>query len=239
MKSCDYSFFDQSLSTTRLLKSYTCPYYILDAVPELFGDRRPIKAPVLIYRDENPKTLDGTYIFETASYASSPGHGLARVQELVGHPLPSDFLAFYQRYEKALIVTRTYPIHMWHEDKIIEGIFDYWAYPDRPFRILRFGDQYDRQATQFGLWLEEPGTMKWRVVSTQIGSNYLDDTLMDPGQIIGQSFYEWLKDWVDRDGLPDGFMNLGPEGGFIDPLTEEDMARLAARPGLGAQLRFS
>ncbi len=233
MNKYDYSFFDQSLAKARLLKSYTYPYYILDAASELFGDAATLKSPNLVYEDEDPKTRNGTFIFEVSSYATNPGHGLAQVQKMVGHPLPDDFLAFYERYEKALVVTRTYPIHLWHEEKIIEGIYDFCAYFDRPFRMLRFGDQYDRGATQFALWLETPGTMNWRVVSTQSGSSYLDDTVIDPDEIIGPSFYEWLKDWIERDGLPGGFMGLGPEGGFLDPPTEEDLARVAAQERRG------
>jgi hypothetical protein len=88
----------------------------------------------------------------------------------------------------------------------------------KPLRVFRFGDQYDREATQFGMWLEEPGTMKWRVISTAVGClDDLDDDYVEPERILASSFSEWLKDWINRDGLPDPFMELGLEGGYVDP----------------------
>jgi hypothetical protein len=35
--------------------------------------------------------------------------------------------------------------------------------------------------------------------------------------ILAPSFYDWLKDFIERDGLPDPYMDIGPEGGFLDP----------------------
>ena len=60
--------------------------------------------------------------------------------------------------------------------------------------------------------------MKWRIIGMDNGIiDELDDPYVEPDRIIGQSFYEWIKSWIDRDGLPDPFMQLGPEGGFLDP----------------------
>lgn len=169
-------------------------------------------------------------VFEAASYGRSPGHGLTRVQALVGNPLPDDFLAFYEQYETALVVTRTFPLHLWSEDKMIEGIKWHREFYDKPFRVLRFGDQYDRNFIYFALWLEDIGTKNWRVIATDHGSiDDMDDDHVDSGQIIGNSFYEWLKSWVERDGLPDPFMEIGEDGGFNDPPTDEDWARARAR----------
>ncbi len=229
MKTYDYAFFDRSVGTVRNFIGRH-PYALERGSKETGTEQQLKKSPkIVVDADELGKDC----LFLAASYATSPGHGLAKVQKMVGHPLPEDFLGFYERYEKALVVSRTFPIHLWHEEKIIEGIHDYCAYSDRPFRLLRFGDQYEMGAVQFALWLETPGTMNWRVVATQSGSSYLDDTVLDPDEIIGPSFYEWLKDWIERDGLPDGFMDLGPEGGLMDPPTEQDLARVAARQRRG------
>lgn len=165
------------------------------------------------------ETCDGEHVFDTSSYATTPGHGLAALEEMVGWPLPPDLIEFYSLVEKALLVTRTYPLHFWHEAKIIEETQERFRdHFTKPLRVFRFGDHFDMEATQFGLWLEEPGTMKWRVISTAIGClDDLDDDYVEPDRILGASFYEWLKDYVERDGLPDPFMGLGPEGGFLDP----------------------
>ena len=40
---------------------------------------------------------------------------------------------------------------------------------------------------------------------------------LDPVYIQGASFYEWLRDLVQRDGLPDGFIEVTEAGGFLDP----------------------
>ncbi len=210
-----YRFFAETLVTPRRLKSYTWPGYIIRGTRETDASGGLNGYPKMI---SQPESGDGEFIFDTTSYATAPGHGLPLLQEMVGWPLPSDFVTFYELYEQALVVTRTHPLHLWSEKKILDNIMDYREDFTKPLRIFRFGDQYDREATYFSLWLEEPGTMKWRVISTAIGRlDDLDNDYVEPDRILAPSFSEWLWDWIDRDGLPDGFMGLGPEGGFLDP----------------------
>ena len=67
----------------------------------------------------------------------------------------------------------------------------------RPFR---FGEQYEREATQYGLWLEAPGTMEWRVISMDRGViDEDDDPYVEPDRIVGASFFEWFKEWMESD----------------------------------------
>jgi hypothetical protein len=169
-----------------------------------------------------PESEDGDHVFDTTSYAASPGHGLAALQEMVGWPLPPDLVAFYELFEKALVVTRTHPLHIWPEDKILRLTREFYRDDfTKPLRVFRFGDYFDCETTQFGMRLEEPGTMKWRVFSTAVGClDDIDDDQVDPDRILAPSFREWLADWIARDGLPDPFMQLGPEGGYIDPVEE-------------------
>ena len=210
----NYTFLHDSIATIRRLKG-CYPYAIERGARENGAGDQLRRAPKIITpADEQGENC----VFETSSYATSPGHGLPVLQSLVGHPLPQDFIAFHEQFEKALVVTRTAPLHLWQEDKIIEGIQRFRESPGQPFRVFRFGDQYEREATQFGLWLEELGTMKWRVITTAAGViDDMDDDFIDPDRIIGDSFYEWLRSWIERDGLPDLCMGLGPEGGFLDP----------------------
>jgi len=213
MNSFDFSFFDHALRNVRRLKGY--PYDVIRGAEEIGSGSQLKTCPRMI---EEPNDF-GDGVFETTSYATIPGHGVTKLQQMVGNPLPPDLVAFYESYEKALVVTRTYPLHLWHEAKIIEEIAERREFLDSPIRTFRFGEQYDRQATQYGLWLEEPGTMKWRVIGMENGIiDEMDDPYVEPDRIIGQSFYEWIKSWVERDGLPDPFMQLGPEGGFLEPV---------------------
>ncbi|RYD37171.1 MAG: hypothetical protein EOP86_04090, partial [Verrucomicrobiaceae bacterium] len=130
MNHFDFSFFDEALKRVRRLRSYTFPWYVMGAVPDIFGSSPGFQIPKMLSIQADPETGDGEYIFEAASYAAVPGHGLAEVQKMVGNPLPPDLLAFYERYEKALAVTRTYPLHLWPEEALYlleRGTLDvYW-----------------------------------------------------------------------------------------------------------------
>lgn len=229
MKKYDYSFFESSIQNVRTFIGRQ-PSALQQGALETGSEEQLKRSPkILIEGDE----MGDDCIFEAASYATTPGRGLRLVAEVVGHTLPEDFLQFYELYEKALVVTRTFPLHLWSEAKIIEGIERFRENSDKPFRVFRFADQYDREATQFGLRLDDPEKMKWQVISTAIGCiDDMDDDSIDPRQVIGESFHGWLKSWIERDGLPDGFMELGPEGGYIDPPSDEDWARVRGRQGL-------
>jgi hypothetical protein len=214
--SIDFSFFLSTLSQVRRLKSYTAPWYITRGAQEAGDPDQLAKFPKMI---SEPEAGTGEFVFDTTNFASVPGHGLATLQEMVGWPLPPDLIAFYELFEKALVITRTFPLHIWPEEKIVNAIKDHRESFAKPLRVFRFGEQFDREATQFGMRLEEAGTMRWRVISTELGSiDDEDDDYVESDRVLGNSFREWLKDLIDRDGLPDPFMRLGPEGGFIDPV---------------------
>jgi hypothetical protein len=194
----DYKFFDDSLRKVRRLQGSHYP--IIQGSLEIRSENSP-SPPARIIREE---IGIADCIFEATSYATMPGHGLGRLQELVRHPLPPDFIAFYERYAKALAVTLTYPLYFWSEDKMVEEINERREFLDRPMRTFRFGEQYEREATQYGLWLEEPGTMKWRVISTDSGViDEDDDPYVEPDRIVGASFFEWFKEWMESDGASD------------------------------------
>lgn len=202
----DYNFFDDSLRTVRTLQG--SHYHIIQGSLEIRSDNSP-SPPARILREE----VEGAdCIFEATSYATMPGHGLSRLQELLRHPLPPEFIAFYEKYEKALAVTLTYPLYFWPEARMIEEINERREFLDRPMRTFRFGEQYEREATQYGLWLEEPGTGKWRVISMDRGVIDEDDELyVEPDRIIGASFYECFREGMETDGKSDPWT----EGGFF------------------------
>ncbi|CAM2817337.1 SMI1/KNR4 family protein [Rariglobus hedericola] len=171
--------------------------------------------PVILYEDE------GTTIFRTSSYARSPGGDtVAQIEALLQNRLPDDFRAFYASYAEALAVTRSYPIHFWDIEKIKEWFADMRYSKPYPLRFIRFGEYWDLGSTQFALWQKNPDKPDWMVVTTSVGQH--DDQYDDPNFTdyykLGDSFSGWLEDWIARDGLPDPFMKLGPEGGFLDPV---------------------
>ena len=99
----DCNFFDDSLRKVRKLQGYH--HGIIQGSLEIRNENSP-SPPARIIREE----VEGAdCIFEATSYATMPGHGLSRLQELVRHPLPPEFIAFYEKCEKALAVTLTYP----------------------------------------------------------------------------------------------------------------------------------
>jgi hypothetical protein len=215
----DYSFFDDSLRKLRRLRSYTYPYYILRGAVEVGSPRQLEIAPKVISMDVSE--VSETAVFDTTSYSKEPGSNLRQLLDFLGNELPPDFLAFYKKYAEALVVTRSYPIHLWSEGKMIEEATTRWRLWNlqKPIRFFRFGEYFDCEAQQFGLWQEKVGSGIWRVVVTDIDSRdeEFDADEMDPVYIMGLSFYDWLKDLIDRDGLPDPFIEVSEKGGFLDP----------------------
>lgn len=202
----DYNFFDESLRNVSRLQGYHCD--VLLGSEEIRNDASGSPGAKIVQEADD----SGDCIFEATSYAAIPGHGLSRLEELVRHPLPPEFIAFYERYAKALAVTLTDPLHFWPEDKIIEEINERREFLDRPMRTFRLGEQYEKEATQYGFWLEAPGTMEWRVISMGRGViDENDDPYVEPDRIVGASFFEWFKEWMESDGASD----LWTEGKFF------------------------
>ena len=215
----DYSFFDETLARIRRLRARFYPWYIIDAAPEIGTAEQLKKSPKII------STVDddcGETVLEAASYARQPGNDLSRLQGLLENETPLDFREFYGSYAEALLVTRSYPIHLWTEAKMLEEVVSSRPRLDlqKPIRFFRFGEYYDRHAQQFGLWQEKRGSDIWRVAVTDINTRdeEYDTDEINSVYIMGSSFYDWLKDLVERDGLPDPFFDLGEEGGYIDPV---------------------
>lgn len=206
--------FSASLNNQRVLKAYNYADYLRDAPRQIMKQEVP-GLPVIVYEEG-----DATY-FRTSSYARSPGgNTIQQIEALLQNRLPDDFRAFYTSYAEALAVTRSYPIHFWGIEKIQEWFTDMRYEKPYPLRFIRFGDYWDLGSTQFALWQKDPSIPNWLVVTTSVGQH--DDQYDDPDfsdyYKLGDSFSGWLEDWIARDGLPDPFMKLGPEGGFLDPV---------------------
>jgi hypothetical protein len=204
--------FEHSLQTKRVLRARNYADYLRDAPGQIMRDKDSY-LPDIVFEDG-----EDTY-FRTSSYARTPGAGVGAIESALKNNLPDDFSDFYKKYAEALVVTRSYPLHIWDSEKILECFGEMRYKKNYPLRFIRFGDYWDMGARQFGLWQRDPNLSEWWVVATSL--SHLDDFYDDPSYSdynkLGNSFSGWLEDWIARDGLPDPFMKLGPEGGFLDP----------------------
>jgi hypothetical protein len=211
----DFGFFEESLHTLRRLRSYSIDKsYLLDAPGQVFPELETGMAPKVLEGGED----DPSQVILVRSYARKPGKGLAKLEALLRNRLPDDFLGFHCLYDEALVTTRTYPIHLWNEETIIEEINGWRDLYPYPVRFFRFAQYWDIYGLYYGLWQETDGGDDWRVVICS--HNQRDDDLDDFVEkecILCPSFHEWLKDLIARDGLPDPYKEIGPEGGFLDP----------------------
>jgi hypothetical protein len=205
--------FQASLITTRVLKGHDNCHWMLDAAADIMKEQS-YPLPSVVYEDDNMTCL------RMSSYARTPGMGVKPIEDFIQNTLPEDFCLFHQQYAEALVVTRTHPIHLWPVETIMEWLHRMRFKKPYPLRFLRFGDQWGRDATQYALWQPTPGIKEWRVVTTSVEENddRYDDAELKDYYKLGNSFGEWLEDWIKRDGLPDPFMQIGPEGGFLDPV---------------------
>jgi hypothetical protein len=117
----DYNFFDKSLRDVRKLRGYH--HDVLLGSEEIRNDASGSPAARIVQEADE----FGNCIFEATSYATVPGHGLSRLQESVRHPLPPEFIAFYEKYEKALAITLAYPLYLWPEEKIMAQRESLWG----------------------------------------------------------------------------------------------------------------
>lgn len=211
----DFNFFEQSIQRLRRLRSYSYDKSCL------------LKAPQRLFPDldlgMSPRVLEGTrddesQVILTRSYARKPGKGVHRVEAALQNTLPADFAEFHRLYDEALVLTRTFPIHLWNEAQMLQGIEHWRDDSDQPFRFFRFGQYWDHYGLWYGLWQRTPGTADWPVViADSADRDQFYDAHVDDEYILAPSFHIWLKDLIARDGLPDPFMRIGAEGGFLDP----------------------
>ena len=206
----DYGFFEESLHRLRKLKAYSMGNgYLVDAPRQIFPDMELGMTPRILSEDP-----DG-WVVLTSSYARKPGKGLHEVENILQNQLPDDFIEFHRLYDEALVTTRTFPVHLWNEEKILDGIAMWRDLYPYPLRYFRFGEYWDRYELWFGLWQANPKLNEWKVVITSYDNR---DDHLDSGRpeeyILAPSFYAWLKSFIERDGLPDPYMT---QFGTLDP----------------------
>jgi len=206
----DYGFFEESLHRLRRLRAYSIGNgYLMDAPHQIFPDLDLGMAPRILSEES-----DGWLIL-TRNYARKPGKGLLNLAKLLQNHLPEDFIEFHQIYNEALVTTRTHPIYLWNEEKIIDG-FEHWRdLCPEPIRFIRFGEYWDRQSLYFGLWNRVPGSSEWEVsIAGSDDRDQIYEENIDDEYILGTSFHAWLKSFIERDGLPDPYMT---NFGTLDP----------------------
>ena len=211
----DYAFLEASLHKVRKLRAYSFDKsYLLDAPAQLFPEMDLAVAPRVLEGGED----DDSQVILTRSYARKPGRGVARLEQKLQNKVPEDFRAFHEAYDEALVTTRTYPLHLWNVDRILSEVETWRDIDNFPLRLFRFAQYWDIYGLYFALWQENPKGDDWKVVIVSHG--HRDDQLdeyVEPEYILGESFHDWLKSWIERDGLPDTFKEIGTNGGFLDP----------------------
>ena len=209
----EFQRFEHSLKMRRRLRCYD------------FGDYLR-RIPVGLVLDDNvvpPELVEDLgvegAIFETSSFASRLGEGASRLESVLQNQIPVSIRSFYEQFSEALLVTRSFPIHIWTIDKVLDRMNDMRQKRPYPLRFFRFADYWDLNEAEFALWQPNPKNPQWIVVSTSV--NEIDDQYDVIGQRdyykVGDSFNGWLDDLIARDGLPDPFIELDQEGGFLDP----------------------
>lgn len=207
-----YDLFEQSLQNLRRLRAYSLDKsYLLDAPFQIFPEMETDMIPRVVEGGED----DPSQVILTKSYARKPGKGLSNLQKIVQRPLPQDFIDFSLLYDEALITTRTYPIYLWNEERILKGIETWRDLCQEPVRFFRFGEYWDRDSLYFGLWNKDPESSEWQVVIAdwsdrdQIYEKHIADEY-----VLATSFHTWLVSLLERDGLPDPYMT---RFGTLDP----------------------
>jgi hypothetical protein len=216
--------FESSLQTKRILKARNYADCLRNAPGQIMR-AKDAYLPDIVFEDE-----DETY-FRTSSYARTPGVGVGAIESALKNTLPGDFVEFHNKFSEALVVTRSYPLHIWDSGKILEWLGKMRYEKNYPLRFIRFGDYWDLEARQFGLWQRTPYLSEWCVVATSVEDidDYYDNPTYSDYNKLGDSFSGWLENWIDRDGLPDPFMKLGVTGGFLDPINKKDSKRIGLR----------
>lgn len=180
----DYGFFEESLHTLRRLAcggpDVTC---LIDAPRQVFPEQEFGIAPKIL------KEEGWERVILTRSYARKPGKGLARLEALMRNRLPDDLLEFHRLYDEALLTTCTYPIHLWNERKILEGIEEFRDLTELPIRFFRFGEYWDRRELWFGLWLH-PTDATWKVAIADMSDrDQIYEENISEDYILAPSFY--------------------------------------------------
>jgi hypothetical protein len=155
----DYSFFEDSLNNLRCLRAYSPDKsYLLEAPKRIFAEVDLGLAPQVMEGEED----DSSQIILTRSYARISNY--KNLECVLKNSPPMDFEAFYRVCDEALVTTRTMPIHLWKIDHMIDRISNFRDVYDYPIRFFRFGEYWDMQSLQFGLWQSNPMVSEWSVV---------------------------------------------------------------------------
>lgn len=222
----DFRFFEDSLHRLRKLRfrGYDASP-MLEAPRQLFPDLDLGMAPRLLSEIGGSTVISETEgspserVILTRSYARQPGRSVGQLEKALQNGLPRDYRQFLEAYDEALITTRTYPIHLWSVDQIIREIAIWRDNDAFPLRFFRLGQYWDIYGLYFGLWQTMPSGSDWSVVIATHSNRDDDlDLSVESESILAPSFHAWLKTLIETDGLPDPYKEIGPEGGFLDPV---------------------
>jgi hypothetical protein len=133
--------------------------------------------------------------------------GLGKLKAALRTTLPEDFIQFYSEFGEALVITRSDPLWLWNEERMIQGFEEDF---DREFddefpegRFFTFANYPSEPTLRYGLRKNDL-TDAWEVVRPNHGAFY-EEIIGPEGRehYVAETFYDWLKSHVERDGYPD------------------------------------
>lgn len=113
----EFTSFQQAITQTRKLRVNSYGDCLRRGPKQILGSDRAEGAELIFEGDDHT-------IFKASSYARTPGPGVSALDKLLKNTLPDDLKSFYSTYAEALVVTRTYPIHIWSIDKITDWLMN-------------------------------------------------------------------------------------------------------------------
>jgi hypothetical protein len=202
----DYSFFREHCSRRRRLKSLTGAIFKV-AVGDFLGD--PVTNKGVVWEKKIDETTKDEHVIVhiDGGYVKGPGSSLEKLQATLRNSLPEDFIQFHEEFGESMLITRAAPLWFWNEEKIIDDFhLDFESDFDEEFpngRFFRMVEYSAMPTLAYGL-RQNDVTDAWEVVFPQHGVFY-EEMIDVEGRkfVVADSFYEWLKDFVARDGYPD------------------------------------
>jgi hypothetical protein len=202
----DYTFFWEHLKRRRRYKSIN--YSAIESgVTYYFGhvvsDDRLITETITNNTNKEKYITTHTY----GGYLRGATSALDKLANAMRCDLPDDFVQFYQEFGEALVISRTDPLWLWNEEKMIQEFKDDFERDfDEEFpegRFFRFAYYPTEPTREYGL-LKNHLTDSWEIVAPPHGIFYEEMVGLEGREHYGSGpFYDWLKSFIERDGYPD------------------------------------
>jgi hypothetical protein len=202
----DYTFFREHLARKRKMRSLNGAI-VESGVGRFFG--YPIAKEYLVLEPKIDESTKEGYVIahSNGAYLRGPSSALDKLEDAMRCKLPEDFVQFHREFGEALVITRTDPLWLWDEEKMIQEFRDDFERDlDEEFpegRFFRFASYPTEHRLLYGLRKHDQ-TDLWEIARPNLGDFY-EEIIAPEGRehYVAASFYDWLKNFIERDGYPD------------------------------------